>query len=199
MKHTASRGSAVATAVAVLAVVGATAAAVWAVDRQGRNDLASRLRSNLRAMVQTLDLWAADQVRGVKAVARRRACANRSRRSSPAGRPRSSPGSSSSSAVRGYAGYFVDRLGVAGGRLRLTRGCWAARRTSPPTGPSRLACGRRARPSPVRCPPRPRGSTPRVSCAPARQRSSSARGSAPPRARAARSASASTRSARSTS
>ncbi len=63
------RGPAIATALAVLAVVVATAAAVWMVDRQERSAVEKSLRSTLRAMVQTLDIWATDQVQGVKAVA----------------------------------------------------------------------------------------------------------------------------------
>ncbi len=68
MQRSASRGPAIATALAVLAVAAATTAAVWLVDRQERSALEGSLRSNLRAMVQTLDLWAADQLGGVKAV-----------------------------------------------------------------------------------------------------------------------------------
>jgi hypothetical protein len=69
MEQLRRRGPAIATALAVLAVVVATAAAVWLVDRQERQTAEDGLRSTLRAMVQTLDLWASDQLRGVRAVA----------------------------------------------------------------------------------------------------------------------------------
>ena len=101
------RGPAIATAVAILAVGAATAAAVWMVDRHERNALADSLRSNLRAMVQTLDLWTADQVGGVQAVA-----AEPHVRESVAalvsGRPTDiERWVKTASAIRGYAGYLV--------------------------------------------------------------------------------------------
>ena len=101
------RGPAIATAVAVLAVVVATATAVWMVDRQEREETEDELRSTLRGMVQTLDLWTADQVRGVKAVAAeprvREAVA-----ALGAGRPAEVESwVRVSSAIRGYTGYVI--------------------------------------------------------------------------------------------
>ena len=69
MQQSSSRGPAIATAVAILAVVGATGASMWAVGRQQRVALERQLRSNLRGTTQTLGLWASDQLAGVKAVA----------------------------------------------------------------------------------------------------------------------------------
>ncbi len=101
------RGPAIATAVAVLAVVAAAAAAVWMVGRQERNDLANSLSSNLRAMVQTLELWAADQIGGVKAVASEPRV-RESLTALLAGRPTEiEPWVKPASAIRGYAGYLV--------------------------------------------------------------------------------------------
>jgi hypothetical protein len=101
------RGPAIATAVAVLAVVVATATAVWMVDRQERQEAEDELRSTLREMVLTLDLWTADQVRGVKAVAAeprvREAVA-----ALVAGRPAEVESwVRVSSAIRGYTGYVI--------------------------------------------------------------------------------------------
>jgi len=56
-------------ALGILAIVGATWAAVWAVDHKERRETEAGLRSTLRALVQTLDIWAADQVQGARAVA----------------------------------------------------------------------------------------------------------------------------------
>ena len=63
------RGPVITIALALLVVVVATAAAVWLVDRQERRAVEDGLRSTLRAMVQTLDLWANDQLHGARAVA----------------------------------------------------------------------------------------------------------------------------------
>ena len=103
----ASRGPAIATALAVLAVVIATAAAVWTVQRQERHAVEDGLRSALRSMTQILDLWSADQVRGVKAVG----AEPRVRESVAAlvaGRPAEIESwVKVSSAVRGYVGYLI--------------------------------------------------------------------------------------------
>ena len=101
------RGPAIATAVAALAVVAASATAVWMVGRQERNDLANSLSSNLRAMVQTLELWAADQIGGVKAVASEPRV-RESLTALLAGRPTEiEPWVKPASAIRGYVGYLV--------------------------------------------------------------------------------------------
>ena len=107
MEQMRRRGPVLATALAVLAVVVATSAAVWTVDRQERRETEDALRSTLRAMVQTLDLWAADQVRGVKAVAAeprvREAVA-----ALVAGRPAEvETWVKVASAIRGYSGYLI--------------------------------------------------------------------------------------------
>jgi PAS domain S-box-containing protein len=107
MQQNGSRRPIVATAVAILAVVGATAASMWAVDRQQGAALERQLRSNLRAMTQMLGLWAGDQLAGVKAVASeprvREAVA-----ALVAGRPADIDSlARTASTVRGYMGYFV--------------------------------------------------------------------------------------------
>jgi two-component system, sensor histidine kinase and response regulator len=107
MQRSASWGPAIATALAVLAVAAATTAAVWLVDRQGRATLENSLRSNLRAMVQTLDMWAADQLSGVKAVVAEPRV-RESLAQMAAGRPTDVESwARTALAIRGYAGYFV--------------------------------------------------------------------------------------------
>ena len=175
MQRGASRGSVVATAVAVLTVAAATAAAVWAVDRQERSALEDRLRSNLRAMVQTLGLWADDQLAGVKAVA-----------SEPrvrdavgavvAGRPAEVDAwVRPASTVRGYEGYFITDASGAWSPP-TSRGWSDGRRTSPPTVRSPPGCGPTAQRSRDRCLRSRRASTPGACCAPAPRRSSCAPG-----------------------
>ena len=107
MQHTARRRPAIATAFAVAAVVLATLAAVWAVDRQERSALENRLRSNLRAMVQTLDLWASDQLAGVKAVAADPRVHDGVAALVAGERGEVEGWARTASAVRGYTGYFV--------------------------------------------------------------------------------------------
>jgi two-component system, sensor histidine kinase and response regulator len=102
-----NRGPAIATALAVLAVVVATAIAVWLVDRQERRAEEDSLRSTLRAMVQTLDLWATDQLRGARAVAadsrvREAVAALVAGRSAEVG-----SWATVASSIRGYTGYYV--------------------------------------------------------------------------------------------
>ena len=107
MEQMRRRGPVLATALAVLAVVVATATAVWLVDRQERRAAEDRLRSTLRAVVQTLDLWANDQLRGARAVASeprvREAVA-----ALVAGRPAEVDSwANVASSIRGYTGYYV--------------------------------------------------------------------------------------------
>ena len=64
-----SHGPAIAAWLAMVAVLAGTAAAVWAVRERERANLESGLRTTLHATVQTLEMWVADQVRGVRAVA----------------------------------------------------------------------------------------------------------------------------------
>ena len=103
----AGRGPAIATALAVLAVVIATAAAVWTVQSQERHAVEDGLRSALRSMSQILDLWSADQVRGVKAVAAEPRV-RESVTALAAGRAAEIESwVKVSSAVRGYVGYLI--------------------------------------------------------------------------------------------
>jgi len=107
MHSAARRRPAAVTAVAIAAVVAATAAALWAVDRQARAELEDRLRANLRAVAQNLAMWAADQIDGVKAVA-----AEPEARSGVAALVAGRPADVASWAkpalmVRGYVGYFI--------------------------------------------------------------------------------------------
>jgi hypothetical protein len=107
MEQLRRRGPVLATALAVLAVVVATATAVWLVDRQERRAAEDRLRSTLRAVVQTLDLWATDQLRGVKAVAaeprvREEVAALVAGRAAEVG-----SWADVASSIRGYSGYYV--------------------------------------------------------------------------------------------
>jgi two-component system, sensor histidine kinase and response regulator len=106
-QKSANRGPAIATALAVLAVALATAVAVWLVDRQERRAVEDSMRSTLRAMVQTLDLWASDQLRGVRAVASEPRV-----REAVAGLVAGRGGEVESwgkvaSSIRGYTGYYV--------------------------------------------------------------------------------------------
>ena len=151
----------------------------------------TRLRSTLRSMVQTLDLWAADQVRGVKAVA-----AEPRVREAVGGLVAGRAAEVESwvkvaSAIRGYGGYLIidsEWRVVASDRPEVV----GLPRTSPPTRSSPAACGRRARPSRGRCRPSGPASTPRASSGSAPRPSSCAPGLRSPGARAAPCASAST-------
>ena len=107
MQQNARRGPAVATSLAILAVAVATGAAVWAVERQARSEIEHRLRSNLRAMAQTLEMWATDQLAGVKAVASEPRV-RESIAALEAGRPTDTDSwTRTALAIRGYAGYYI--------------------------------------------------------------------------------------------
>ena len=67
-KTAGSRGPVIAASLAIAAVLAGTAAAVWAVRERERANLESGLRTTLHATVG-LEMWAADQSRGVGAVA----------------------------------------------------------------------------------------------------------------------------------
>ena len=76
-------------------------------DRQEQHETEDALRSTLRSMTQILDLWTADQVRGVKAVAAEPRVRD-SVAALVAGRPADVESwVKVSSAIRGYVGYMV--------------------------------------------------------------------------------------------
>ncbi|HXY42312.1 MAG TPA: PAS domain-containing protein, partial [Vicinamibacteria bacterium] len=107
MQHAARRRPVIATALAIAAVVLATLAAAWAVERQQRRDLETRLRSNLRAMSQTLGLWAGDQLAGIRAVAAETRVRDGVAALVAGERGEVESWVRTASAIRGYSGYFV--------------------------------------------------------------------------------------------
>ena len=108
MEQMRRRRPALATALAVLAVVVAMATAVWLVDRQEWRAAEDGLRSTPRAVVQTLDLVGDRPApRSARAVAASRACARRSRPSCRRSGGRGRVWAKVASSIRGYNGYLV--------------------------------------------------------------------------------------------
>jgi PAS domain S-box-containing protein len=107
MQRSATRGPVVATALAVVAVAAATTAAVWLVSARQRSALEDRLRSDLRAMTQMLEMWAADQIAGVKGVAAEPRVRQTLRDLGAGGPADADAWFKTALAIRGYAGYFV--------------------------------------------------------------------------------------------
>ena len=102
-----SHGPAIAAALAIVAVLAGTAAAVWAMRERERRNIEGSLLATLRATVQTLDLWRADQLRGVRAVAEQ-VKVRESVAALLAGRPADVDGwVAPASAIRGYSGYMI--------------------------------------------------------------------------------------------